>query len=137
MDRIHETLKKELPLNQWSQFELYLDDRRLAIDINGVKNAIRPYQLGLKSYLFFGSLEAEEDNAVLYTLIENCKAEGVNPRSHLEYVLGALGEQPAAELTHNKYQHLTPTSSHLSPIIGRLPPNSQTTQSVTGFTLSD
>ncbi len=116
-DRILEILKRELPLhrpqgncgkaisyalNQWSQFELYLDDGRLAIDNNGVENAIRPCKLGLKNYLFFGSLEAGENNAVLYTLIENCKAEGVNPRSYLEYVIGALREQPATELTPSK-----------------------------------
>ena len=117
VDRIQQILKEELPLhrpqnncgkaisyalNQWSQFELYLDDGRLAIDNNGVENAIRPCKLGLKNYLFFGSLEAGEYNAVLYTLIENCKAEGVNPRSYLEYVIGALGEQHVTELTPSR-----------------------------------
>jgi len=93
-------------LNQWTQFSLYLDDGRIPIDNNGVENAIRPCKLGLKNYLFFGSLEAGQNNATLYTLIENCKAEGLNPRSYLEHVIEQLHNQPAEELTPAKVAKL-------------------------------
>ncbi len=89
-------------LNQWSKFILYLEDGRLDIDNNGIENAIRPCELGLKNYMFFGSLEAGENNAILYTLIENCKAANLNPRDYLEYVLEHLNSQSAQELTPNK-----------------------------------
>ena len=119
--KLYERLKKELPnyrpqstcgkaisyaLNQWEQWILYLEDGRLAIDNNGVENAIRPCKLGLKNYMFFGSLEAGHNNAVLYTLIENCKAEGLNPRDYLEHVIVALHTQPAEELTPAKISEL-------------------------------
>ncbi len=52
--------------------------------------------------MFFGSLEAGKNNATLYTLIENSKAEDLNPREYLEYVLAHLGSSTAAELTPRK-----------------------------------
>jgi len=119
--KLHNLLKRELPnyrpqsscgkaisyaLNQWEQWVLYLEDGRLPIDNNGVENAIRPCKLGLKNYMFFGSLEAGHNNAVLYTLIENCKTEGLNPRDYLEHVIEALHTQPAEELTPAKIAEL-------------------------------
>ena len=89
-------------LNQWQQFKLYLEEGNLPIDNNGIENAIRPCKLGLKNYMFFGSLEAGHHNVVLYTLIENCKAVQLNPRDYLEYVIKALHEHPAKELTPAK-----------------------------------
>jgi hypothetical protein len=89
-------------LGQWEQLKLYLKTGDLPIDNNGVENAIRPCKLGLKNYMFFGSFEAGSRNAVLYTLIENCKAEGVHLRKYLEYVIGAIGNTPASELTPSK-----------------------------------
>ncbi len=80
----------------------YLEDGRLDMDNNGIENAIRPCKLGLKNCMFFGSLEAGENNAILYTLIENYKAANLNPRDYLEYVLEHLNSQSAQELTPNK-----------------------------------
>ena len=119
--KLHALLKSELPnyrpqsscgkainyaLNQWEQWILYLEDGRLPIDNNGVENAIRPCKQGLKNYMFYGSLAAGHNNAVLYTLIENCKAEGINPRDYLEHVIPALHSQQAEDLTPAKIANL-------------------------------
>jgi len=84
----------------------YLDNGELEIDNNGVENAIRPTKLGAKNYLFFGSAEAGTYNAVLYTLIENCRALGINPRIYLEYVITKKQNYKAAELTPAKLKHI-------------------------------
>ena len=89
-------------LGQWEQWQSYLTDGHIPIDNNGVENAIRPCKLGLKNYLFFGSLEAGVGNTVLYTLIENCKAANIHLRSYLVYVIEALHTVPASELTPAK-----------------------------------
>lgn len=117
VESLHKLLTEQLPqhrpassagraikyaLNQWDQFCLYLDDGRLPIDNNGVENSIRPCKLGMKNYMFFGSLEAGHNNAVLYTLIANCKAQGLNPRDYLEYVLENYSEHTAENLTPAK-----------------------------------
>ena len=89
-------------LSQWTQLENYLKNGDLPIDNNGVENAIRPCKLGLKNYLFFGSLEAGVNNTVLYTLIENCKAVGINVRDYLVYVIEALHVEQPEDLTPAK-----------------------------------
>ena len=121
VEKLHQILSAELPqhrpsgscgkaikyaLNQWSQFINYLEDGRLPIDNNGIENAIGPCKLGLKNYMFFGSLEAGKNNGILYTLIENCKSAGLNPRDYLEHVLENLGSNRAAELTPIKIAKL-------------------------------
>jgi len=94
-------------LGQWEQFCRYLYDGALEIDNNLVENAIRPTKLGAKNYLFFGSAEAGVHNALLYTLIENCKLQGLDPERYLEDVIRALPAEPTAEeaaaLTPRRY----------------------------------
>ncbi len=97
-------------LNEWEGFARYLDDGKLEIDNNGVENAIRPTKLGAKNHLFIGSAEAGENSAILYTLIENCRALRLNPRDYLEYVIKAKASKESEELTLAKVQAiLNPT----------------------------
>jgi transposase len=94
-------------LGQWEEFCLYLHDGALEIDNNLVENAIRPTKLGAKNYLFFGSAEAGVHNALLYTLIENCKLNDIDPERYLEDVIRELPTDPTAEqaaaLTPRRY----------------------------------
>ena len=93
-------------LNQWEEFELYLEDGRLEIDNNLIENAIRPAKLGLKNYLFFGSAEAGKSSALMYTLMANCKALGIDPERYLVEAIKAMTAdttvEQAAELTPAK-----------------------------------
>lgn len=94
-------------LGQWEEFCAYLHNGELEIDNNLVENAIRPTKLGMKNYLFFGSAEAGVHNALLYTLIENCKLQDLDPERYLEEVIRKLPAEPtpeqAAELTPRRY----------------------------------
>jgi transposase len=88
-------------LNQWEQFSLCLEDGRLELDTNFVENAIRPAKLGLKNYLFMGSLEAGATSALFYTLLANCKVHDLDPEIYLAEVIrrlpaNATPEQAAA-----------------------------------------
>jgi len=77
-------------LNQWATLEKFLDHGEVEIDNNLVENAIRPTAIGKKNWLFFGSEEAGQRSAVIYTLIENCRRHGVDPYSYLKDVLQRL-----------------------------------------------
>jgi hypothetical protein len=77
-------------LSQWEGLQVFLTDGRVAIDNNGVENAIRPTAVGKKNWLFIGAAEAGERSAILYTLIENCRRNGVNPDEYLRDVLTRL-----------------------------------------------
>ena len=50
---------------------------RIAVD--KMENLIRPAKLGLRHYLFFGSLEAGANNAQFYSLLANCRGHGLEP----------------------------------------------------------
>ena len=89
-------------LGQWTQWISYLEDGRMEIDNNGAENAIRPTKLGAKNWLFFGNAKAGHQSAAIYTILQNCKTHGLNPRNYLEYVFEALKTQPAEELTPAK-----------------------------------
>jgi transposase len=93
-------------LGQWQEFACYLEDGRIEIDNNLVENAIRPAKLGLKNYLFFGSAEAGVHNALLYTLVANCRVNDLDPEIYLAEAIRRMTvdptEEQAAALTPSK-----------------------------------
>jgi hypothetical protein len=117
MERLHRALNKLQPrylpqspmgqgigyaLNQWASLERFLEHGEVEIDNNLVENAIRPTAIGKKNWLFFGSEEAGVRNAAVYTLIGNCRMQGVEPYTYLKDILERLPtttNQQVAELT--------------------------------------
>ncbi len=77
-------------LNQWPTMVRFLEHGEVEMDNNKVENSIRPTALGKKNWLFFGSEEAGERSAVMYTLIENCRMHGIEPIAYLKDVLECL-----------------------------------------------
>ncbi|NIP72027.1 MAG: IS66 family transposase, partial [Gammaproteobacteria bacterium] len=61
---------------QWDRLVRYLDDGRLEIDNNGAENAIRPFVVGRKNWLFADTPAGATASANLYSLIETAKASG-------------------------------------------------------------
>jgi len=76
--------------NQWPALERFLEHGEVEIDNNLVENAIRPTAIGKKNWLFFGSEDAGRRNAVIYTLIANCRMHGVEPQAYLKDLLERL-----------------------------------------------
>jgi len=66
-------------LRHWSELTNYLKDGRIEIDNNQIENAIRPFALGRKNWLFNGSPSGAKASAILYSLIETCKANNIEP----------------------------------------------------------
>ena len=65
----------------------YVNDGRFCIDNNLVENAIRPLALGRKNFLFCGNHDAAVRAAIVYSLVDSCKALDVDPREWMEDVL--------------------------------------------------
>ena len=70
-------------LGQWPRIEAYLEDARLRPDNNLAENAIRPFAVGRKNWLFSGSPRGAKASAILFSLIETAKACGVEPYHYL------------------------------------------------------
>ena len=80
--------------NEWEKLIRYLDDGRLEIDNNAAENAIRPFVIGRKNWLFSASVKGVTASANLYSLIETAKANGLEPYAYLRYLFTEL---PKAE----------------------------------------
>jgi len=91
-------------LNQWPRLIAYLKDGRLRPDNNLAENAIRPFVVGRKNWLFSGSPEGAAASAFLYSLIETAKANGLKPYAYLRYLFDKL---PLAS-TEEEYRLLLP-----------------------------
>jgi transposase len=74
-------------LARWNGLTRFLDDGRVELDTNPVERAIRPVALGRKNHLFAGSDRGGDRWAVVYSLIETCKLNGVEPYAYLRDVL--------------------------------------------------
>ena len=84
-------------LNQWPKILLCLSQGVLEIDTNLVENMIRPTKLGMKNWMFFGSLEAGSNNALFYTLLANCRAQELDPEDYLTEVIKRLPHNATPE----------------------------------------
>jgi len=78
---------------QWPKLIRVLEDGRLPLDTNRVENAIRPFVVGRKNWLFADTVRGAQASVNLYSLIETAKANGLEPFAYLRYVLAEL---PAA-----------------------------------------
>lgn len=66
-------------LSHWNELNNCLKDGRIEIDNNLVENAIRPFALGRKNWLFNGSPAGAKAGAIFYSLIETCKTNNIEP----------------------------------------------------------
>ena len=76
--------------NEWDKLQVYLQDGRLQIDNNLAENAIRPFVVGRKNFLFSDSVGGVKASANLYSLIETAKANGLEPYAYLRKVYTEL-----------------------------------------------
>ena len=76
--------------NEWDKLVVYLTDGRISIDNNATENAIRPFCLGRKNWLFHDTVAGAKASANLYGLIETCKASGLEPYHYLRRIFTDL-----------------------------------------------
>ena len=101
--RVGKAISYTLPL--LPRLGRYVNDGRFCIDNNLVENAIRPLALGRKNFLFCGNHDAAVRAAIVYSLVDSCKALGVDPREWMEDVLLKI---PGNENKHDVLRELLP-----------------------------
>ena len=77
-------------LNRWPELSRFLDDGRVDLDTNPVERSIRPVALGRKNALFAGSDGGARRWAVVGSLVETAKLNGVEPYAWLRDVLNRM-----------------------------------------------
>ena len=91
-------------LGQWERLVVYLRDGRLRPDNNRAENAIRPFVVGRKNWLFAATPDGAHASAAIYSIIETAKANGLEPYWYLRYLFERL---PKAKTTE-EYKALLP-----------------------------
>ena len=73
--------------NRRSYLSTYLEDGRCSFSNNLSENAIRPFTVGRKNWLFCDTPNGAQASAIVYTMVEMAKANGVNVYHYLTYLL--------------------------------------------------
>ena len=85
-------------LTLWPAMVRYVDDGRIEIDNSAAERSLRGVAVGRRNYLFAGSDRGGERAAVLYTLIESAKLNGLDPEAYLRHLLTHIAEHPICRI---------------------------------------
>ena len=82
-------------LGQWQYLERYLEDGRLEISNNRAERSIKPFVIDRKNFLFVNTPRGATGSAVMFSIIETAKENGLNPYKYLTFI---FREAPNMEL---------------------------------------
>ena len=78
----------------------YLEDGHCSLSNNLSENAIRPFTVGRKNWLFSASPKGAASSAIVYTMVEMAKANNLNTYQNLTYL---LSQRPDAKMSMNSW----------------------------------
>lgn len=101
----------EYTLGQWPYLVGYCERGDLHISNVLAENAIRPFAVGRKAWLFADSAQGAKASATCYSLLETAKANDLEPSAYINHVLAQIGEADSLE----KLEALLPWNGNRSP----------------------
>lgn len=96
--------------NRRETAETYLEDGRCSFTNNLSENAIRPFTVGRKNWLFNDTVNGANASSVVYTMVEMAKAHNLNIYEYLKYL---LDQRPDDSWTDEQFSELVPWSEKL------------------------
>ena len=103
--------------NQWDKLEAFLQDGRLELDNNRSERSIKPFVIGRKNWLFANTPRGARASAIIYSIVETAKENGLNPFIYLNYLFEKLPNLDTKD--QDALDQLLPWSGSL-PIICRV-----------------
>ena len=85
-------------LNGWDALCRYPQDGDFNIDNNAAERLMRPIAIGRKNWLFFGSNNGGRTAAILLTLTQSAKRQGLNAFTYLKNIIARISDHPANQL---------------------------------------
>lgn len=83
--------------DEWPKLIRYLDDSRIEVSNVLCENAIRPFVVGRKAWLFSDTPKGAIASARLYSLVETAKANGLEPFAYLKHIFTMLPQTTTLE----------------------------------------
>lgn len=96
-------------LSQWHRLKKYLESGYVGMDNNMIENAIRPFVVGRKNWLFSETPAGAKATAVIYSLIETAKANQLDPYNYFLYLIDKLPTM-TIDRSVELWQQLLPTN---------------------------
>ena len=84
-------------ITQWPKLVRYVEDPRVAIDTNLAENAIRPFALGRRNWLFADTVKGAKASAALYSIVSTARANGLEPYAYLRRLFAELPKAKTVE----------------------------------------
>ncbi len=84
-------------MSQWPKLSRYIEDGRYGIDNNAQENAIRPFCVGRRNWLFADTTAGADASANLYSLLQTCRVNGIDGYRYLRALLIALPRATTAD----------------------------------------
>jgi len=97
--------------NQWPKLKRFLDDGRLEIDNNRAERSIKPFVIGRKNWLFANTPSGAKTSAIIYSIVETAKENGINPFDYLKFVFERIKSTDPAD--HSAIDSLLPWSENV------------------------
>ena len=104
--------------NQKTALMAFVDHVDVPISNNLAENAIRPFAVGRKNWLFCDTVKGAESSAIVYTMVETAKANGLDPYEYLLYALSVL-PYCGKSISHEMLESTMPWSSEVQQRIGK------------------
>ena len=95
--------------NQWDRLVVFLEDGRLEIDNNRGERSIKPFVIGRKNWLFSNTAKGAKSSAIIYSVVETAKENGLDPFQYLSYLFEELPNMDTTDQT--KLDQLLPWSA--------------------------
>ena len=123
LDTVHPALKGmtdavNYAKNQKENLMRFLDDPVIPLSNSRAENAIRPFVIGRKNWLFCNSIAGGNAVANAYSIVETAKANDLDVLKYIEYILRRL---PIAEgnFTDEFLEKLAPWNPNVKEMCGR------------------
>ena len=101
-------------INQEKYLKVFLEDGEVPIDNSASERGLRTFCVGKKNWVLIDSVKGANASAVIYSLTETAKANGLNPYYYLEHLLSRMpylaGNQ---EVSKSELESLLPWSKDL------------------------
>jgi transposase len=86
-------------LNQWDKLNAFLLDGRLELDNNRAERSIKPFVIGRKNWLFSNTPKGATSSAIIYSIVETAKENGLNPFEYLKFIFDKMPNMDISDMS--------------------------------------
>jgi len=85
-------------LSRWGSFARFVTDGRICMTNNAAERRVRTIAIGRRNWTFCGSDRGGQRAAAMYTLIQTCRLNDVDPHAWLADVITRISDLPQSRL---------------------------------------